>query len=567
MIFIKKALPYILILLISFFAVKPILASGFFPIHDDTQIARVYEMTKALKDGMFPVRWSQDLGYGFGYPLFNYYNPFSYYIGGFIGLLGFDALLSTKLMVILSVILSGVSMYLLSKEFFGKTGGLFSSALYILAPFHAVDLYVRGNFAESFAYAFIPLLFYGLFMINKDYKWKFVVIASISYAGIILSHNLTAMMVSPFALCFIGYLVIKERKKRLVRLSKLLYPLFIGFLLSAFYSIPAILEMKFTDVLSQIGGGANFKDHFVCFSQLWTGVWGYGGSARGCTDGVSFMIGKYHILLSFGLFLLSVFLLFSKNHLKSLGLQKENLYQIIFIFFGFLISVFFTLEISKPLWELFKPMEFFQFPWRFLIMASFFSSLVSGGLFLFLEKFVKNKNMNYLFTVLIFIFIIFVSTKFFVPQSVLNKKALDYTNIYVLTWQASKISDEYMPKKFIVPANPYEIPDISNLKTSQLTINILERKTQHLRLGLDVNKGGDYIIPIAYFPAWKAKLDSKAIDLKENPRGMIINFPKGKHVLEVNFVQTPVEKFSNVLSIAGILALLAGIIRLRSKYD
>ena len=34
-----------------------------FPIHDDTQVARVYEMGKALSDSMFPVRWVEDLGF------------------------------------------------------------------------------------------------------------------------------------------------------------------------------------------------------------------------------------------------------------------------------------------------------------------------------------------------------------------------------------------------------------------------------------------------------------------------------------------------------------------------
>lgn len=565
--FINKYFAVLLILVFSFFAFKPLLINGFFPIHDDTQVARVYEMTKALKDGMFPVRWSQDLGYGFGYPIFNFYDPLPYYVAGFISLLGFDALSSTKLMVIFAIILSGFSMYLLSKEFFGKKGALFSSLLYILAPFHAVEVYVRGDFAENFAYAFIPLLFYGLFKIYKNYKWKYIVITSLSYAGIILSHNLTAMVVSFFVLLFLGFILFRQRKNRIKNSIRLLMGLFIGVLLSAFYFLPAIFEMKFTDVLSQIGGGANFRDHFVCIPQLWTSQWGYGGSVKGCVDGISYMIGKYHILLAVGLFLLSLLFLISNKYSKKFDKESEKLYFVIFLFLGFLLSVFFMLEVSKPIWELFKPMEFFQYPWRFLIMASFFSSLIAGSLFWFLEKFIKNKNINYLLFFLVFVFIIFVSLKFFVPQSILNKTSVDYTSNYSLNWQASKISDEYLPKGFSVPENEYQIPDISNLETKELRIKILERKTQYTKLDLDVFQKGDYILPLAYFPAWKAKIDGKLVNISKNHRGSSINFLKGKYILELSFVQTPIEKLANFISIAGIVVLFAGIMRLKPKYD
>ena len=92
-----KYIFWIIILVFSLVAILPLFHAGFFPIHDNTQVARVYEMTKGLSDGMFPVRWSQGLGYGFGYPIFNFYDPLSYYAGGLMGLFGVDALSSTKL--------------------------------------------------------------------------------------------------------------------------------------------------------------------------------------------------------------------------------------------------------------------------------------------------------------------------------------------------------------------------------------------------------------------------------------------------------------------------------------
>jgi hypothetical protein len=560
-----KFLPFVLILIISFFAFKPLLLNGFFPIHDDTQIARVYEMTKALQDGMFPVRWSMDLGYGFGYPLFNYYDPLPYYVASFFDLVGFDALYATKLMVILSVIISGLSMYLLSKEFFGRKGGILSAALYILAPFHAVEIFVRGDFAENFAYAFIPLLFYGIWKISQTFKWKYTVLSAVSFSFIILSHNLTAMMVSPFILLFIIFILLREKKKKFIISIYLLFPLLLGGLISSFYSLPAILEMRFTDVLSQIGGGANFRDHFVCLGQLWTSQWGYGGSAKGCIDGVSFMVGKYHLLLSFVVSFISIILLFSKRYRNRVVDLRENLYLIIFFFILLLISIFLMLSSSQFIWEIVKPMSFFQFPWRFLIMVTFFTSLLSGGLLWFIAKYIKDKNLNYGLFVLIIVCITYVSMKFFVPQVILNRTSNDYTTKAALSWEASRISDEYLPQGFIVPQTYYQIPDVSSLRTSELNVIIVERKTNYIKLNLEVFKPNNYVLPLAYFPAWNAELDGKKVEITQNNRGSVIYFPEGKHTLELRFVETTTERIANLISLAGILVIIVGIIRLRLK--
>src|SRR3990172_3966639 len=117
-------------------------------MHDDTQVVRVQQMAQALRDGQFPVRWVADLGYGYGYPIFNFYSPLPYYIGGFFNLIGFDALVATKIMFALGILLSGIFMYFLAREFWGEVGGIVSGLFYVYAPYHALDIYVRGAVDE-----------------------------------------------------------------------------------------------------------------------------------------------------------------------------------------------------------------------------------------------------------------------------------------------------------------------------------------------------------------------------------------------------------------------------------
>lgn len=563
----KKLFPFVVIIILSYFSYKPLLNPGFFPIHDDTQVARVFEMTNALKDGMFPVRWVQDLGYGYGYPIFNFYNPFPYYLGGFFGFFGTDALIATKIVMLLGILLSGFAMFVLARQFWGDLGGILAGLFYVYAPFHAVDIYVRGDIAEFWAYAFIPLLFYGLWKIVKEKKFIYIALTSIVYALLISSHNLTAMMVSPFLLVFIIYLILKEKTKQRKNSLYLFSSLFLGIILSAFYAFPALLEMNYSNVLSQIGGGADFRDHFVCKEQLWTSIWGYGGSVKGCSDGISFMIGKYHILLSVILFSLSVIFMFWKKNSSLIGKDKEKFLLIIISFTGFLISVFFMLEISKPIWEFIKPMEFFQYPWRFLLMASFFTSFISGSLLWFLFKFTKSIYLKYIWASLLFLFIISVSLKFFVPQIELNKKSADYINQYNLKWTTSRISDEYMPKNFNKPTNFNEIRDFNSLQNANVTLNNIDKKTQEINLNLSVSKDTLVIFPIAYFPSWKAYVNTVPAEITNKDGQILFNLKSGIHKINFKFVSTPVQKVSNLISVAGILVLTIGIIYSRKKHE
>jgi uncharacterized membrane protein len=558
----KNLLPLIVVLIFSVFTIWPFLRSGFFPMHDDTQVARVYEMAKGLTDGMFPVRWSADLGYGFGYPLFNFYDPLPYYVGGIIEIVGLNALLATKVMMTLGVMLAGISMYFLGKEFWGKPGGILSALFYMYAPYHAVDIYVRGDVAEFWAYAFIPLVFLGLWKIYKAEKWRYVALASVSFALVVIAHNLTAMMISPFLALFAAYLIFKAKKKKVIVYLFLAFA--IGVLLSAFYWLPAILEMQYTNVASLIGGGSNFRDHFVCLSQLWTSPWGYGGSAKGCVDGLSFMIGKYHLLLSLLLFLFALVALTSKKYFNSFS--KEKLIILTLSFAGFLISIFFTLQISQSIWELVRPMAFFQYPWRFLLTVVFFASFICGSLLWVVEKLTTNKTIIIVALIIFSCFLVLVSVKFFVPEKYLQVNADYYTNTNVLQWKTSKISDEYLPKNFMRPQSQKQIATLAALNTKNSRLISVSKNTQAINLTINAAISERIILPLAFFPSWHAYLDKNSIPIFENSQGSEIDFPKGQHVLKLVFKQTPVELLGDLISLAGILVLFAGIIQLNKKY-
>jgi hypothetical protein len=576
----KKLFPLAIILVLSYWSIKPLFQNGFYPMHDDTQVTRVYEMHKSLSDGMFPVRWVQDLGYGYGYPIFNFYAPLAYYIGAAFMFFGMDALLATKTIIGLGMLLAGIAMYFFAKEFWGKTGAVISALLYIYAPYHALNAYVRGAISELFAYAFVPLVFLGIYKVyanlenpneqdhkkkKKDdtyfafmnYSWWWVSITGLSYAAIILSHNLTAMMVTPFLFIFAFYLYLKLRMSAQPnRPYYIIVGLLLGMLLSAFYWLPVPFEMKYTDVLSVVGGGSDYADHFACLSQLWNSPWGYAGSAPGCTDGFSLKLGKLHILLGL-LALPGIFLVSKKN---------KTHFKIILLFLLFLlISLFLTVGQSKFIWDSIPHMAFFQFPWRFILLVTFLISFIGGGICWFIEnKAHGKKKYKYLSVSLcgvVAIGIIYVNAEIFVPSKIIPVTVKDYTDREVINWKISKISDEYMPKGFFKPLRNIDVPKRRIEGDKTLEVLSIDENTQKINARLYAKEKTTAYVNIAYFPGWHVYINGEQTWFKYSGVGLHIDIPKGQHDVVVRFTQTPVEKAGNIVSLAGVIILLAGIIR------
>ncbi len=548
---IKKKITTLTIFMLSIITVLSFFKSGFFNIHDDAQVQRVHEMKIALSDGMFPVRWVPDLGYGYGYPIFNFYGPFPYYIGAFFNFIGFDALTATKIMILIAVIGSAFSMYLLAKEFWGKIGGIVSSAFYVYAPYHALDIYVRGDIGEVYAYAFIPLVFYALWKFYKTNNFLFIVLGSLSYAGIISSHNLSALMISPFVI-LTSLVLLGLRKKILILLIPVL-----GILLASFYFLPTLLEMNYTNVLSTIGGKAHFGDHFVCVRQFWDSPWMFGGSIPGCIDGLSFRLGKLHILFA-GVALLSGIYLFKKEKNKS---------SVIFVSLAALGGVMFLMiSASSLIWEKVPYMNFFQYPWRFLLAASFFSSFIAGSFVYAISK-INLRKYNLLFLIIyvaIIISPIILYSKLFVPQNYLSKSSGEYTNKHSLNWTTSNISDEYMPKSFMTPETPSEIIK-EKITGENIRISNLETKTNRILAKINSNTENEITVHIPYFPSWKYYIDGNRQDIKEVETGILIKVPRGESELVGKFEETYIQKVANLLTISGVLILFAGIIYAKRK--
>src|SRR3990167_491946 len=213
----KGLIPILLILFFSILVSLPLLKPGLFIIHDDQQIARLLLFDQALKAGQFPPRWVDELGFGFGYPLFVFYPPLVYMVGELFHLIGFSFIDSIKLVFFTSIFASGLAMYILAKEFWDRQTAAVSALFYILVPYRALDVYVRGALAESFSFVWLPLILWSFYKLYKTNKPIYVYLSTIFLALLMITHNLIFlpfMLILPFYLFFL--ILVSDNKKKFI---------------------------------------------------------------------------------------------------------------------------------------------------------------------------------------------------------------------------------------------------------------------------------------------------------------------------------------------------------------
>ncbi|KKP96161.1 MAG: hypothetical protein US02_C0005G0004 [Candidatus Levybacteria bacterium GW2011_GWA2_36_13] len=546
----------IIAIFLSIFALIPLIHPGFFPIHDDEQIGRLFELNQALRQGQFPVRIDQNLGFGYGYLLFNYYPPFIYYFAEIFKLLGFSFINSIKLMIISGFFLSSLFMYLFGRELFGKIGGLLASVFYIYVPYRAVDLYVRGALPELFSFAFIPAIFWFYLRLSRTLEFRYLLLASLFNFLLIITHNLIALMFIPFALIFLIYLLLKS-KKRKIFINQVLLSFFLAFLLSAFFAIPALLENKHTMVSLLTKELASYSHHFVYLRQFIDSPWGYGGSIYGLKDGLSFEAGKLHIL---GVIISLALVLYSY-----LAKKKGEILIFLFIFlFG--LSIFLQSFYSKPIWDNVFVLSYIQFPWRFLLFSAFFSSILTASIVYFL----KNNKLIKILTVFLIIGVLILNINFFKPRIYLDTfNDSNYISQDILRWETSKMAFEYVPKGIAIKKSDIgnTIVDIEKNEIAKKSFEVVSGKMQIMvkkdfanlkEFKINIEEKGEFRINSFAYPGWEVFVDNRPINYNSNNKLKLISFRlnSGNHTIMAIFKDTQVRKISNLLSFIGVILFI-----------
>lgn len=549
-----------------------LLNPSYFAMHDTQHVARLFLLDKGIHQGYLFPRWVDTLGFNFGYPLFNFYPPLVYYVGEFFHLLGLSFTQSIKAVFITGFLAGGWGIYLLAKKHLGRYAGLLATVLYTYFFYHAVLIYVRGALAEFFTLAILPYVFLALDNLRLKLSAKSAVVFGIVFALLVLNHPLIAV---PFLFylifTYIFYLIIM-RKNRLRLTMLLTLGGLIGLALSAFFWLPSMAERGYTLVDAILTHElADYRVHFVCFSQFLNSPWGFGGSIPGCFDGFTFQLGKIHLAL---ILMAGVTAFWYGTRKERVSLNFEHFTYFLFLL---LFSLFMTTDSSTFIWDKVSYLWYLQFPWRFFTFTALFISLTGAFGLHYLQRIlssyhVKPKKVSFIqgtFLIIVTILTIAVYQKYFHPTAYVTADDRVYTNFYEIADRVSRTSFEFAPKGVKTAKNEYntttfDLPKDQISKESfkitagamvvQPTINKFADK----EFRVSATHEGTFRLNTFSFPGWTYYLDGKKQRIySDNPYRLIhVHVPEGDHVLSFRFENTPVRTVADAISIVSLVAVL-----------
>lgn len=555
--FVKNYLVFSFLALIFIASSWALLQPGFFRAHDYVHGARIAEMSKALTEGHFPVRWSQNFGYGFGMPLFEFYAPLPFYVGSLFYLGGVDLIISIKLLFLIANLGSLFGAYLLGKELFGYRGGVLLSVAFTLAPYRAVNLFVRGAISEAWGIMALPWILLGVVQVAKNNSKKSFLVLTLGLVTLMLSHNLTTMMFVPLSFIYaLGYILIYQQKYRetLNKIARIIasYALAVG--LSSFYLIPAFIEKKFTQIDTIIGGYFHYSNHFLYIRQFLVPNWGYGGSGWGPEDGISFFLGYRQLISLFIAAMASVFLI--KKIIKEKNqTSKQTLLHLGLIAILLGVSLLMTLLKSQWAWDNLPLLNYIQFPWRFLATAVLFLAMIVA----FSLKLINSVLIRTIYFVAVYLIMIIGNFYYFRPEQMMNNPYdLYYSDGGKIRAEMSGVLKDYIPvqmnyegKILRAQFELFQLPDKTEI--------VLDNTHQKI-YSLDLPSDQVVSFPIANFPDWTVEIDGKKTTTQTTEGLLSANIPAGKHQIGIIFANSFVRNiadFTSLVSLIGLLGYLA----------
>lgn len=615
----------ILLFVLSLFAVAPLASPGyFFDAHDaDHSVFFLVEFDAAIRDGALWPRWGPDHALGYGYPLWVVYAPFAYYVAELFHLIGLGFTAAVKAAWILATLLGGWGVYALLRHWFGRApagraAALVGGLVYVYAPYHLLDLYVRAAFAEYCALAWFPwvLLAFDRVVEHNSTAWPHtpegqdvahlpqegmgrswrpkVVLAALAFAGLLLTHTGTILVFTPLLVAYVVFASVRravragrrpleravqdaEDAQQTLTALGLSSPVriawhdlwqstlrsaaagLLGIGVAAIFLLPMLLEQRYIVQSQWVQGTYGYRLHFVYPSQWLDPFWGYGYSddPTGPNDGMSFQLG----IVAVGLAITAAAV--------ALRRHAPNRSTTAFFLVTTLAALLCMLPIAQPLWDAVGPMALIQFPWRLLGIVSLGLAILSGAAVAAVLAFAGSNSVaesrQQPVAYLVALAVVLASFAFTAPQYT------DITPVEESPLSIIRFETQYEGMVGITAYSqeaPVDSPLVAQYQAGQplQKVTILQGtgQAQTLRVGgasVEAKVNADGPVTVMFytydFPGWHATIDGQRVGHRvEPPYGLIaVDVPAGRHVVAIRHGATPIRTAGALISAASLLCL------------
>jgi hypothetical protein len=506
---------------------------GLIGTHDLVQhIAVMQDFDKVLRSGVLYPRWLPDINNGYGTAWSNFYPPVFFYLSSLFNAVLKDWGVTLFVLTALGFAASGLAFYLLARTSYGAFASTIGALLYMLLPYHVINIYWQGAMPQLLGFVFLPLVLYFAFRLGSQSRACYYAGLGLVYGIYLMAHFPVAYLM---AYTLAAYAVIWAALEKDWRIAfRIAVGMGIGFLLASIYLLPAALEARFAEEHYQ----SIFPYHLTYITLL--PLEGFGNLIN-----LSFTFQTLAIVLA-----IFVFRPFRKpaNELdkKSTGVAQTRLWLILAAATTFM-NTSFSIYASK----LIPKIEMVLFAWRWMAIASLFASLAATAVIEVLRADSHlSRRRRYAYAMAIGVVIasnLWLTGRGVILGALANPKH-NQPAVYV--------DAEYTPRESTAPQNlPETAPVVIQPETG--TSEIIRWEPDHREIAVRLDQPVDLRIKTYNFPGWTARIDGEKAQLSSDKDGVqVVSVPEGRHRVETTFVNTPSRTVGVLLSALGFLTVI-----------
>ena len=537
--------PLGLSLFLSILIVLPFFWFGTASGHDfEFHAASWLDAAQQWKEGILFPRWTALTNHGFGEPRFIFYPPLSWMIGAALTLFLPDAAVPIVFVVLIQTF-AGLSAYYLLRRLASPRAALLAAGLYVINPNALLMTYIRSDFAEQLACAFLPLLLLAAlhlcqFLEASPPKPTSIALFALPFAAIWLCNAPAGVIASYSMALLFAWASLSQRSMRILLGG--MGGLVLGFGLAAFYLVPAAYEQRWVNISQALSSGLLPSQNFLFTSiddveHTW-----FNWIASICA---------LSLILLFGLAALAS-RRFS-SHEKTLVAPRRALLSLFIV--GAACTLL-TLRLTSPLWMHLPKLRFVQFPWRWMSVIA----LVAAG-FLAL---VLQKRRGWLWFAAI-LALTAPLADFLVANTWWDEDAMPTMRDSVTSGRGFEGTDEYDPLGDDHLDLPFNAPLIKVLPVDsgetlapQVHAQVRRWTTEQKSIHLEAQSEARIALRLVNYPAWQIEVNGKRVSPErlDDVNQMVIPLAAGSTDICIRFARTLDRTLGDVISALSALTAL-----------
>lgn len=498
------------------------------------------------KEGILFPRWCEWANNGFGEPRFIFYPPLSWMLGAALGfIVPWNAVPGT--FILLAQTLAGISMFALARRFLSTRAAIFGAACYAANPYALLVVYLRSDFAEELACAFLPLLLLAAVQLCglMENRWRsgarVTAIFALLFAAMWLSNAPAGVLVTySMALLFSWAAIARKSFAPVLRGAA---GLALGFGLTGSYLLPAAYEQRWVNIGQALASGLQPAQNFLYTKIADAEHNQFNLTASNIAVLLMAMVGAAAIVA------------YQNTQREEYGAEKKLWHALLLLAAAAMVLM---LRSSLALWEHLPKLRFVQFPWRWLgILAvpyAYFSAAAT-----------RRWRPGWVWAAVVTIIVVGTAA-FLVHKAWWDADDIPSLQEAIAKGQGFDGTDEYDPVKDDHTDLPAKAPPVQILaqRGAEATvptarIQIVRWTAEEKELTVESPRPLRLAVRLLDYPAWRVEVNGRRVtpESPELTAQIILPMPAGTQHIRIKFETTPDRRLGTGISLAGLLALAA----------